>query len=360
MFTVFDIPLSQTPAVSRPAEDDNGPLTQRQDWQAAYRRRLWITDTLVVVGAVGIAQAVRFGDDDVLVASRQVTALNYTWISVLLAVGWLAALGVFRAGSMSMAGSGPEEYRRILTASIRLFGVIAIVSLLLQVDFARLYLAIAFPAGVIGLLLSRWCWRKVIARRRQNGQFQTAVLAVGAESAVRELAESFERGNADGYRVVGVCTPGRTGARGEAIRTAKRDIPILGDESNVIAALEFCSADTVAVTATEKLGHDGMRELAWALEPYDVDLVVAPGVIDVAGPRLTMRPVAGLPLLHVEKPRYHSAQQFQKTAFDIVFALAALIVISPVMLATALAVKCTSRGPVFYKAERMGLEGRPF
>ncbi len=73
-----------------------------------------------------------------------------------------------------------------------------------------------------------------------------------------------------------------------------------------------------------------------------------------------MRPVAGFPLIHVERPRYHGAQKFSKTTFDVAFAALVLAVISPVLLAAAIAVKLTSKGPVLYKSERMGLDGQPF
>ncbi len=128
----------------------------------------------------------------------------------------------------------------------------------------------------------------------------------------------------------------------------------------MIDSLGFCRADTVAVTATEHLGHEGMRALAWDLEPHDVDLVVSPGMMDVSGQRLSMRPVAGLPLIHVEKPQYHGAQKFSKLAFDTIFAASALVLTSPVMIVAALMIKLTSKGPVFDKSERMGRDGRPF
>jgi len=87
---------------------------------------------------------------------------------------------------------------------------------------------------------------------------------------------------------------------------------------------------------------------------------VSPGVMDVANARLALRPYAGFPLLHVEKPQYEETNRFQKRAFDFCFALAALIAITPVMIACAIAIKLTSKGPVFYRAERIGLEGKPF
>jgi exopolysaccharide biosynthesis polyprenyl glycosylphosphotransferase len=138
------------------------------------------------------------------------------------------------------------------------------------------------------------------------------------------------------------------------------DIPVLGSERDVLSAIDECGADTVAVTATEHLGHKGIRKMIWDLEKKDVDLVVAPGVVDVAGPRLVMRPVAGFPLIHVEKPQYNGATRFSKVAFDLTFAALVLVLISPVLLAVAVAVKMTSRGPVFYKSERMGIDGKPF
>jgi exopolysaccharide biosynthesis polyprenyl glycosylphosphotransferase len=103
-----------------------------------------------------------------------------------------------------------------------------------------------------------------------------------------------------------------------------------------------------------------MRELSWELEKLNIDLLVAPGVIDVAGPRLHMRPVAGLPLIHVEKPQYHGAKRFQKRAYDVTFSSLVLTLGSPLLLAIALAVKLSSKGPVFYRQERIGIDGKPF
>jgi len=96
------------------------------------------------------------------------------------------------------------------------------------------------------------------------------------------------------------------------------------------------------------------------LEKKKVDLVVSPGVVDVAGPRLVMRPVANFPLIHVEKPQYNGAKRFSKTAFDFVFAASVLLLISPILIALAVIIKLTSKGSIFYKSERMGIDGKPF
>nr|WP_050785300.1 sugar transferase [Rhodococcus opacus] len=332
----------------------------REDWQSKYRRCLAATDALVIVAAVCLAQWIRFGDNGILHSSELFDNLSYTFISALLIFAWLIALVIFRTRSVRVVGSGPDEYRRIFESTVRLFGFIAIMALLFRLDLARLYLAIAFPVGLAGLIVGRWMWRQVVASKRARGEYQTSVLVVGNERSVRNLVASFARGTADGYRVVGVCIPGYTGKLPAAVDVAGQALPIFGDECNIVRALEVCHADTVAVTATEHLGDDGLRALAWSLEPHRVDLVVAPGMMDVSGPRLSMRPVAGLPLIHIEKPQYRGAQRFSKTSFDLLFATVALIVVCPVMLAIALAIKFSSPGPVLYRSERMGLDGTPF
>ncbi|WP_462052392.1 sugar transferase [Rhodococcus sp. RS1C4] len=331
-------------------------LTSRRVWEHQYVDRLRVTDVVVVVAAVAAAQLIRFGE---LQSEGARAFASYTGVSVVLAAIWISFLAIFRTRSPRVIGNGAEEYRRIVSATFRLFGVIAILSLLFKIDIARLYLAIALPVGLLGLLLSRWAWRKTVAAKRSKGQYQTAVLIVGSRKAAVSMAKQFERNPAAGYSVVGMCLPGYEPER-DAITVDGFEIPILGDEYSVVDAIEKSGADTVAVTATEHLGTKGIRKMVWDLEKKNVDLVVAPGVVDVAGPRLVMRPVAGFPLIHVEKPQYNGATRFSKTAFDFAFAGAVLLMITPVLLVAALAVKLTSRGPVFYKSERMGIDGKPF
>jgi exopolysaccharide biosynthesis polyprenyl glycosylphosphotransferase len=159
---------------------------------------------------------------------------------------------------------------------------------------------------------------------------------------------------------VGVGVPGYGPPRGEQITVNGREIPIIGGETQVLEAIRTCGADTVAIAGTEHFGVQGIRRLIWDLEPLGVDLVVSTGVMDVALSRLVMRPIAGLPLLHIEKPQYLGAKRFQKRAFDISFATAALIAALPILIGTAIAIKVGSRGPVFYTSERIGIDGKPF
>lgn len=339
----------------RPAVPAGGDAVRR--WRDQYSQYLRISDSVVVFASVLLAQAVRFGE---IANTSGYSDPTMTLFSFLFAALWLSALAVFQTRSTRIIGAGIDEYRRIGTASFWTFGIIAMVTLLAKVDLARGYLAIALPVGTFGLLASRSMWRKHLCRKRAQGECQNRVLAIGDRQSVTHLAHELARDPQTGCVVVGVCIPGYGPARGNTLTIGGRVVPILGDETEVVAAIGTCGADTVAVAQTDHFGMHGIRELMWRLERMDVDLVVSPGVMDVAEARLTLRPTAGLPLLHVEKPQYEGSHRFQKQAFDFVFSLAALVATAPILLVAAIAIKLTSRGPVFYPSERIGIDGKPF
>jgi exopolysaccharide biosynthesis polyprenyl glycosylphosphotransferase len=319
---------------------------------------LIITDSLIVCTSVVLAQYVRFGDSAGIYGHRD--HLKMTLFSLVFIALWLTCMSVFHTRSLRVIGSGIEEYRRIASASFWTFGIIAMATLLARTPLARGYLAVALPVGFLGLLASRALWRYYVAGKRANGGYQTRVVAIGDRMAVSHLVEELTRNSRDGYVVVGVGIPGYGPSRGKRLMVHGGEVPILGDETHALAAIATCGADTVALTGTERFGARGIRQLMWRLETMDVDLVVAPGVMDVGEARLALRPVAGFPLLHVEKPQYQGAQSFQKRAFDVCFAALALIGVSPILIASAIAIKLTSRGPVLYRSERIGIDGKPF
>jgi exopolysaccharide biosynthesis polyprenyl glycosylphosphotransferase len=274
-----------------------------------------------------------------------------------MAVSWLAALIIYRTRAPQVVGGGFEEYRRVWTATVSLFGFIAVLSTVFRLDIARGYLAIALPVGLVALTANRWLWRRYLVRGRSNGAFMNSVLAVGRADSIQALAQSLVRSPGDGYRLVGVCAPG--------LPRDRMHIPVIGEVSaypydgDIAEAVVQSGADTVVLTSGH-LDPDEIRSLSWQLEKMDVELVVAAGMVDVAGPRLTVRQVGGLPLLHVDKPQYHGAKRFQKRAFDVCFSTFVLVATAPILLAAAIAIKLNSPGPVFYCAERIGLDGKSF
>jgi exopolysaccharide biosynthesis polyprenyl glycosylphosphotransferase len=335
------------------------PRSLRAQWQKRYGTWLLVSDVIVVIAVVAAAQILRFGNvtNGSLLAGY--ASVAYSAVSALIVLAWALVLAIHHTRAQQVIGAGPEEFRRVWTATLWVFGVIAVISTLFKLEIARGYLAIAFPLGLFALSVSRHLARMYVAGQRRRGRFMTAVLAVGEPRSVKALAQSLTQHPAEGYSVVGACTPG-VPQRGDIVVPGFGPLRVFPYEADIRHAIAESQADTVALTSAEVLGPEGIRDLSWQLEKLGVDLVVSPGIVDVAGPRLTVRPVGDLPLIHVDKPQYQGAKRFQKRAFDVCFSLLALLAASPVMIVAAVAVKVTSRGPVFYRAERVGLDGVPF
>ncbi|WP_431309408.1 sugar transferase [Gordonia sesuvii] len=329
-----------------------------RSWVQGYLSRLAWSDAAVIIVAVAAAQIVRFGADSAMTPNGDVQA-PATYVSVILAFAWLVTLRAFQTLDRRIIGAGSQEYSRVVTACLSLFGVLAMVDLLFRLNIARGFLAIALPVGTIGLLLERWLWRKDLSRRRARAENLEHVLMVGEPASALPLMKRLVSHPSLGYRVVGICLPGRSGPRSSVVM-GDDEVPVYGNFDDVCDAVARSGATTVAVTSAEALGHTAMQNLSWDLEGLDVDMVVAPGVIDVAGPRMMMRPVAGLPLLHIDKPRYEGANRFRKAIVDRVGAAILVLALSPVLAAVAVAIKLDSRGPVFYRATRVGINNSHF
>ena len=159
-----------------------------------------------------------------------------------------------------------------------------------------------------------------------------------------------------GLHIVGACLP----VAGQRSSLLDVGVPVVGGYGSVTHAVRLTGADTVAVLASGDLGPEQLRRLAWDLEPTGADLLVAPSLVEVAGPRLSIRPVSGLPLLHVEQPSFTGGRRFFKSVFDRLAASAALFLLSPLLLAVATAIRVDSPGPAIFTQERIGKDGRPF
>ena len=87
---------------------------------------------------------------------------------------------------------------------------------------------------------------------------------------------------------------------------------------------------------------------------------MAPAITNIAGARIHTQPVAGLRLIHVDRPTYRGANRIMKKSFDIIGGLQLIAVFSPVLLTVAAAIKLTGQGPVFFRQDRVGLNGEVF
>jgi len=314
-------------------------------WSRDYLREVALADLACGVVGVFIAAQLRFGSN--------VTSM-YLALSLALPVLWVAALWLAGAYDVRFIGTGSDEFRKVLNAGIGLTAAVAIFSYTINLELSRAYVVIALPSLTLFDMLARFALRKRLVRRRMHGKSMHRVVAVGHELAVADLVTELGRDRYHGLNVMGACVV----QPGELDELA--GVPVYGGLDDITAAVKAFGADTVAVTACPEMNGIRLRGLAWELEKTGTDLCVSPALLDVAGPRTTIRPTAGLTLLHVDHPQLTGIRLVIKDLFDRCAAAAALVMLAPVMALLAITIRLHDGGPALFSQVRIGKDGREF
>src|SRR5919204_5791988 len=278
----------------------------------------------------------------------------YLGLSLALPVLWIAALWLAGAYDVRFIGTGSDEFRKVLNAGVSLTAAVAIFSYAINIEVSRGYVVLALPSVTLLDLLARYAARKRLHGRRASGKCLQSVVAVGHELAVADLVTELRRDKYHGLTVVGACVA-RPGDSDEVA-----GVPVYGGLDDITAAVKAFDANTVAVLACPEMDGIRLRSLAWELEKTGTDLCVSPALLDVAGPRTTIRPAAGLTLLHVDHPQLAGFRLVLKGLFDRAAAAAALVMLAPLMTVLAAAVWLHDRGPALFTQVRVGKDGHAF
>jgi len=323
------------------------PRLTTRSWQLNYVVTAVAADFIAAAVAAAVALAGRFGGAEPPL---------YVIGSAIFPLLWVTAVAANRAYEPRFTGVGTEEFRRVLHAGVVLMAVVAFVSYAAQAELARGYVLIAIPLAIVLDLLARWGLRTRLYRQRRSGQCLHRTLIVGAPWAVSDCVRQLRHETNHGLHVVGVCLP-RGAQRPDDLDPS---VPVVGHFGTVAQAVASVDADTVTVLSNAELAGPALRRLAWSLEYSSTDLVVGSGLVEVAGPRITVRPVAGLPLLHVERPRLSGAGRVTKAIYDRALAALALLMLAPAFLTICASIRLHDGGPALFRQTRVGLNGREF
>ncbi|MEZ0447887.1 sugar transferase [Cellulomonas sp. ICMP 17802] len=275
-----------------------------------------------------------------------------SWWSVVAGVVFLLVVAFGRGYDRKTLGDGPVEFQAVLRAGLGSAAIVALGSVALAVPLPRLEVAVTVVLLSVATAVGRHVLRRSLHGRRSRGVAMSRTLVVGDATSVHHLIHDLRGATYHGYQVIGVCLPAITD------RPPQDGVPTLGALADIPQVAYDHQIDVVIVSGSE-LSGDALRRLSWALGRAGVDLVVAPGLVEVLGPRVHLRPTAGLSLLEVEtaSPR---RRMLAKSALDRTLGSAILLAASPVILFAALAVRLTSRGPAFFRQRRIGVDGREF
>jgi exopolysaccharide biosynthesis polyprenyl glycosylphosphotransferase len=275
-----------------------------------------------------------------------------SWWPAVAGALFLLVVAFGRGYDRKTLGDGPVEFQAVLRGGLGSAAIVAFGSVALAVPLPRLEVASTVVLLSVGTAIGRHALRRSLHARRSRGVAMSRTLVVGDATSVHDLIHDLRGATYHGYQVIGVCLPAITD------QPPQDGVPTLGALADIPQVAYDHQVDVVIVSGSELAGG-ALRRLSWALGRAGVDLVVAPGLVEVLGPRVHLRPTAGLSLLEVEtaSPR---RRMLAKAALDRTLGMAILLAASPVIAFAAVAVRLTSRGPAFFRQRRIGVDGREF
>jgi len=318
-------------------------------WERRYRAAVILSDAIAVIGVAALA--------GILGLLGTIEGLHPA-IAPLIAVLVLIFLPVRRAWQIEMLGDGAEEYRRVLSAMFSAAVVLALLGPWLERLDVRPWMLGVLPTMTFLALLARYLLRQWLHRSRRHGRRMLPVVVAGAADSVRELIERTREHCHVGWRVEAACLV-------DSDPQAQQDgeiagVPVIGSLDQLADHVRRGGYRVVAVTPHPHWTPEVLRRLAWDLEGTSAELAVAPVLMEVAGPRVKVSGVLGMPMLRVSQPAFTGGGRLIKEIADRIGAFLALVLTSPVLLAAAIAIKLDDGGPVFYRQLRVKRDGEVF
>jgi exopolysaccharide biosynthesis polyprenyl glycosylphosphotransferase len=323
-------------------------------WVRRYQAVLIGVDLTAAATAIVLAYLIRFG-----VPGSRADPDIYRATGVALPLVWVCVVGLNRAYEGRFVGVGSAEFQRVFRAFLHVTALVSFVSFAAGANLSRGFIVVALPLSLGLDVIGRYAARKYLHIQRSRGRAMRSVLVVGDWAAIAEFSALVRRDRHAGLEIVGACLPGEVDDLTTS-RLEKAGIRLVGTVDGVRDSARSVGADTIAVLSSGQLSPEKLRWISWQLEGSDTQLMVSPGLTEVAGPRLHIQPVAGLPLLHVEQPQFAGFRRLLKSALDRTVAGLSLLLLLPVLLGLAFAVRFNSRGPALFRQTRVGRNGETF
>jgi len=224
------------------------------------------------------------------------------------------------------------------------FTFIAFISYIFKLEISRAFVLVVYPFGLLVLFIVRRVLRKRLLNARKQGRYLSKVL----------LLQSNDPDPVE-FRL-NIAT--------HAGLLITKKIMVLQNPSidiqEIIQEATNNDCDQIMVGQSAQISALELRKLGWALEDTSIDLVVAPAVTEIAGPRLKVSNVEGLPLLHLEQPNFSGFAMLTKRILDITLSIIALLLTFPLFVLIGLIIKIFDGGPIFYKQKRIGKSNQEF
>lgn len=332
-------------------------LEARRLWERKYANRLRVTDVAIILAVTILPQAIMLAASAPGLSGSPWALAGRFGVPLLVALAWSLGLVAFRTRETQILGSGATEYLRVLHATGLAFGGLAALFVVFRTDGLRSQLLISLPLGIVLLLFGRWAWRRWLLHERSFGHYVSRAIIVGDRADVEYVIETLHRDSQRTYFVVGAAVNDHDGSD---LHVDGRPYPVVGSPRTAARTAKKLSADTIVVASHDDADPYFVKRLSWQLEGTAAELVLSSRLTDVAGPRISLRPVDGLPLIQVKIPTFDGGQYVLKRTMDILISSFALLFIGLLAIPLGILIKLDSRGPVFFRQERVGRDGHRF
>jgi exopolysaccharide biosynthesis polyprenyl glycosylphosphotransferase len=312
------------------------------NWKPNLRKNISIIDFFSLVFAVTLILTLRF--PQTWQGELSAYEIRNIFLALLVLASWLFFLWFNGSRDTNILGFGADEYKRLINATLFSFTSIAFISYIFKLEISRAFILLVFPFGLITLFVSRRILRRRLLKARSEGRYLSKVLLL--HSGENDPVEShLSIASHAGFDVV---------CKVQTFEGSKLDF------KQIVAKAIDNNCDQIMVGQSAIISAAELRKLGWALEETSIDLIVAPAVTEIAGPRLKVSNVEGLPLLHLEQPVFSGVSRVTKRLLDLVLSVIGLIVISPFLFIVALMIKFYDRGSIFYTQKRIGQNNKEF
>jgi exopolysaccharide biosynthesis polyprenyl glycosylphosphotransferase len=312
------------------------------NWKPNLRKNISIIDFFSLVFAVTVILTLRF--PQTWQGELSAYEIRNIFLALLVLASWLFFLWFNGSRDTNILGFGADEYKRLINATLFSFTSIAFISYIFKLEISRAFILLVFPFGLITLFVSRRILRRRLLKARSEGRYLSKVLLL--HSGENDPVESrLSIASHAGFDVV---------YKVQTLEGSKLDF------KQIVAKAIDNNCDQIMAGQSAIISAAELRKLGWALEETSIDLIVAPAVTEIAGPRLKVSNVEGLPLLHLEQPVFSGVSRVTKRLLDLVLSVIGLIVISPFLLIVVLMIKFYDRGSIFYTQKRIGQNNKEF
>ena len=312
------------------------------EWKPKLRKNLAFFDLVTLTFSLAIVLTIRF--PNTWQGNLSDYELRNIFLGLLVLISWLFFLWFNGSRDTNILGFGADEYKRLTNATLLSFTFIAFVSYIFKLEISRAFVLSVFPFGLLLLFIVRRVLRRRLLRARNKGRYLSRVLLLHSGTSDPVEARLALAQHA-GFNIV------------HKIVTSENN---KFDIKEIVAQALANNCDQIMVGQSAVISATELRKLGWALEETNIDLIVAPAVTEIAGPRLKVSNVEGLPLLHLEQPDFSGTSRITKRLLDLILSIFGLIVISPFLIIIALIIKFYDRGSILYSQKRIGQNNKEF